>query len=83
MTFEKFIYYKERAVAEEVAKDTQKSTMLESIYDLLEEHGEIPLSLKESLVKIDDIDFLRKYHKAAVKADSIKAFMDIFSSDAL
>ncbi len=87
MTFEEFIYYKERAIAEEVTKevtekvteevtkDTQKSTMLENIYDLLEDSGEIPLSLREFLDKIDDIDLLRKYHKAAAKADSIEAFM--------
>lgn len=91
MTFEEFIYYKERAIAEEVkkevtnevtkevtkkvAEETQKSTMLENIYDLLEEHEEIPLSLRESLDKVDDIDLLRKYLKAAAKADSIEAFM--------
>ena len=49
--------------------------MLENIYDLLEDSGEIPLSLREFLDKIDDIDLLRKYHKAAAKADSIEAFM--------
>lgn len=88
MTFEEFIYYKEQAAAKEAAKEaakaadekatkrTRKSTLLDSIYDLLEEHGEIPLALKETLDKIDDIDLLRKYHKSAAKAESIQAFMD-------
>ncbi len=76
MTFEEFIYYKEQKADGKATKRTQKSTLLDSIYDLLEEHGEIPLALKETLDKIDDIDLLRKYLKAAAKAESIQAFMD-------
>lgn len=40
---------------------TRKSTMLEDIYEPLEEHGEIPLDLKEALEKIEDIELLKKY----------------------
>ncbi len=35
--------------------------MLEDIYEPLEEHGEIPLDLKEALEKIEDTELLKKY----------------------
>lgn len=67
MTFEEFIFYKQQ----QSTRDTQRR----DIYELLEEHGEIPPTLKEALDKIDDTELLRRYHKIAAKADSIESFM--------
>lgn len=86
MTFEEFIFYKEQAAAKDAAKEADekatKRTRKQDSYDLLMEHGEIPLDLQKTLEEINDIELLVKYLKAAAKVDSIQAFMDIVCSDA-
>ena len=69
MTLEEYIWYAKREAAEEATQNSQ----IQSILELLEDHGEIPGDLKTKLQKADT-DTLKKYHKLAAKAESIEDF---------
>ncbi|MCM1025548.1 MAG: hypothetical protein NC432_03895 [Roseburia sp.] len=69
----------ERETAERVERETAERTArentVENILELLEEYGEIPDLLQQELAKTEDIGLLKRYHKLAAKADSIREFM--------
>ena len=79
MRFEDLIAYERRDAAKEAAEEaTEKATQdtkKQSIYELLEDYGEIPDTLKEKLEGTKDLELLKKYHKLAAKVDSIDEFM--------
>ncbi len=49
-------------------------TKISDIFELLEDKGEIPQSLKGKISAETDLDVLSKWHKAAAYADSIDEF---------
>lgn len=68
MRFEEIIAYER--------KDAAQDTRIQDIFELLEDYGEIPESVKEKL-QCADSDTLKKYLKSAAKADSIQAFTEM------
>lgn len=73
MRFEDLIAYERRDAAKEATQEMKK----QSIYELLEDYGEIPDTLKEKLEGKKDLELLKKYHKLAAKVDSIDEFMQM------
>lgn len=71
MRFEDLIAYERR----DAAKEATQETKTQSIYELLEDYGEIPDTLKEKLEGTKDLELLKKYLKLAAKVDSIDEFM--------
>ncbi len=49
-------------------------TRVNAILELLEDLGDVPVSLREKLAMIKDEETLKQLHKAAAHADSIEAF---------
>lgn len=57
-------------------KEGKVEERIEAIQELLEEVGAIPKALKERLEGETDLKLLRRWHKAAAKAQSIEQFME-------
>lgn len=57
-------------------QDVMEATMRNAIFELLEDHGEIPDELKKRIEAEYSMDVLKKWHKLAAKAVSIQDFMD-------
>ena len=49
-------------------------TKISDIFELLEDKGEIPQSLKDKIYSETDLYILSKWHKAAANADSTDEF---------
>lgn len=46
----------------------------EAIFELLEEYGEVPEKIKKQIVKEEDMEILKIWHKLAAKAESMEDF---------
>lgn len=49
---------------------------VESVLELLEDYGEIPEELKERIYGEKDMAVIKRWHKAAAKANSIEEFQN-------
>lgn len=49
---------------------------LESVLELLEDYGEIPGELRERIYSEKDMAVIKRWHKAAAKANSIEEFQN-------
>ncbi|MDE5801736.1 MAG: hypothetical protein K2I22_02330 [Lachnospiraceae bacterium] len=56
-----------------------RENTVENILALLEDYGEIPEELKESLNSVVDMNLLKKYLKLAAKVDGIAEFQTAIS----
>lgn len=69
---------------EEAIKDekflTKLETKREDIFELVEEYGKLSESLYNRIMEEDEIDILKKMHKAAAKADSPEQFEELISN---
>ena len=54
--------------------EASKNTLVNNIFDLLNDYGEIPEDLKEQINNQKDISILRQWLKLAARADSIEDF---------
>ena len=57
-------------------QDVMEETRRNTIYELLEEFGEIPEELKLHIEKEHSVEILKKWHKLAARVNSIQDFMD-------
>lgn len=57
-------------------QDVMEETRRISIFELLEEYGDIPEELKLRIEKEDSVEVLKKWHKLAAKVTSIQEFMN-------
>lgn len=72
MRFDEIIAY----YAEEAAEEAAEETMVQCILELLEDCGEIPAGMKETLKAQKDVKLLKQWFKLAAHANSITDFMD-------
>lgn len=75
MKFDDIIFFAKRDAANEATMKTALSTRVEDIYELLEDYGEIPDTLKDYLNSQTDVNTLRSWHKLAAHTKSIEDFM--------
>ncbi len=61
-------------VEEEGIRKGTQMTLVENIFSLLEDLGEISDEIKEIVSKEEDIDTLKTWHKLAARADSLETF---------
>lgn len=59
---------------EEGREEGKIQDRIESIFELLEDYGEIPELLRKRIMEQTDLEILRKWHKIAARAESIEAF---------
>ena len=55
-------------------KEGKAEDRAEAVIELLEDLGELSDSLKTCILQQTDLELLKKWHKAAARADSIEAF---------
>ena len=68
---ELFDQYERKGKAEGITKG-----WMEAILELLEDLGEIPEKIKEKIFGEKDMTVLKRWHKAAARAVTIKEFQD-------
>lgn len=59
---------------EELLKDRETKVKQEYILELLEEYGAIPEHIREAVLSQWNLTVLKKWHKLAAKAESMKRF---------
>ena len=76
--------YDEEEAKEVFREDGRIEGILETkradIFELLEDIGEVPQTLKEKINNETDTEILKRFHKAAAKADTIKEFESLISN---
>lgn len=75
MKFDDIIFFAKRDAANEATMKTALSTRVQDIYELLEDYGEIPDTLKDYLNSQTDVNTLRRWLKLAAHVKSIEDFM--------
>lgn len=74
MRFEELIAYERADAAQKATLEVTHTTKVQDILELLEDYGEIPDTLEQTLTQASP-EALKSYLKLAAKADSIEAFM--------
>lgn len=68
MKWDTMIYYER--------KDAKLEGKIESVFELLEELGLIPIEIKEMISAETNLEQIKKWHKLAAKVDSIEEFIE-------
>ena len=55
-------------------QETRRISKAESVLELLEDLGEIPEELKKKIMSQRDMETLKKWHKMAARAESLRKF---------
>ena len=72
---------KQRKIEREEGKTEGKAEgKAEYILDLLEDLGEVPPELRTRIFKERNLEVLKKWHKAAARAETLEEFMEKFNS---
>lgn len=66
--------FDEEVFVEGMKEEGKIQDRIESIFELLEDYGEIPETLRKLIMEQTDFEILRKWHKIAARVESIKAF---------
>lgn len=66
--------FDEEVFVEGMKEEGRIQEKAESIFELLEDYGEIPERLRKLIMEQDDLELLRKWHKLAARVESIEAF---------
>ncbi len=68
--------YNEEEEMKKIRADEYSVGKAEYVLDLLEDVGEIPAGLRERILSETDLTLLKKWHKLAAKARTVREFMD-------
>lgn len=68
--------YNEEEEMKKIRADEYSVRKAEYVLDLLEDVGEIPAGLRERILSETDLTLLKKWHKLAAKARTVREFMD-------
>ena len=68
--------YNEEEEMKKIRADEYSVGKAEYVLDLLEDVGEIPAGLRERILSETDLTLLKKWHKLAEKARTVREFMD-------
>lgn len=68
--------FDEEAFVEGMKEEGKIQDRIESIFELLEDYGEVPEILRKRIMEQTDLELLRKWHKIAARAESIEVFKE-------